>query len=123
VKHDSLFDFFPGDLDRLNLAAGVILSEPTVIPPLLAAELVTFKKRVERALLRPDDGDDTYTPGERGSMSEWPSVLGTGVGTPLVLINSDRFTRPDPKEAAEVAAAIAVLRGYGMLVNDGYTAR
>lgn len=55
--------------------------------------------------------------------SEWPSVLGDGAGTPLVLINSDRFTPPNPKEAAEVAAAIAVLRGHGMLVNDGYAAR
>ena len=51
MRHDCLFEFQRADLDRLNLAAGVILSDPLAIPPELAAELITFKKRVERALL------------------------------------------------------------------------
>jgi hypothetical protein len=41
MRHDCLFEFRRANLDRLNLAAGVILSEPLAIPPELAAELMT----------------------------------------------------------------------------------
>jgi hypothetical protein len=39
-------------LERLKLAADVILSEPTGIGEALEAELVIFKDRVEHSLLR-----------------------------------------------------------------------
>jgi hypothetical protein len=40
-------------LERLKLAADVILSEHDAIPDPLEAELVIFRERVERALLLP----------------------------------------------------------------------
>ena len=51
--HDALFAFERISLDRLKLAADVILSEAEVLPDPLTAELTLFKERVERALLLP----------------------------------------------------------------------
>jgi hypothetical protein len=51
--HDALFAFERVSLDRLRLAADVILSEAEVLPDPLTAELTLFKERVERALLLP----------------------------------------------------------------------
>lgn len=51
--HDALFAFERISLDRLRLAADVILSEAEVLPDPLTAELTLFKERVERALLLP----------------------------------------------------------------------
>jgi hypothetical protein len=61
VKHDPLFDIGRDDLERLKLAAVVILAEAgefgDLIPGPLESELVIFKGRVEKALLLPDDAD------------------------------------------------------------------
>jgi hypothetical protein len=53
MQHDALFDFERVSLDRLKLAADVILAEAPDIPDMLAGELTTFRDRVERALLLP----------------------------------------------------------------------
>jgi hypothetical protein len=53
VNHDALTDFPRIALDRLKLAADVILSEGEDIGDALTAELTLFKERVERALLLP----------------------------------------------------------------------
>jgi hypothetical protein len=53
VDHDALTDFGKVALDRLKLAADVLLSEADVIPDTLEVELVLFRERVERALLLP----------------------------------------------------------------------
>jgi hypothetical protein len=56
-----LFEFCRSDLERLKLAAEVILAEAEefgeVIPDPLEAELVIFKGRLEKALLLPEDAD------------------------------------------------------------------
>jgi hypothetical protein len=61
VKHDPLFECGRNDLERLKLAAVVILAEAEefgeVIPDPLESELVIFKERVEKALLLPKDAD------------------------------------------------------------------
>ena len=61
MKHDPLFEFCRSDLERLKLAAEVILAEAEefgeVIPGPLEAELVIFKGRVEKALLLSEDAD------------------------------------------------------------------
>jgi hypothetical protein len=61
VNHDPLFDFGRNDLERLKLAADVILAAAEefgeVIPSPLESELVIFKERVEKALLLPKDAD------------------------------------------------------------------
>jgi hypothetical protein len=61
MRHDPFFDFGREDLERLKLAAVVILDEAEefgeVIPAPLEAELVIFKQRVEKALLLPKDAD------------------------------------------------------------------
>jgi hypothetical protein len=114
MRHDHLFEFQRADLDRLNLAAGVILSEPLAISPALAAELIIFKKRVERALLLPEKDQPT---------DEWPRLLGSGAAAPLVLMNSARFLRTaSPEDMAKVTAAIRTLEDHGLFVNDGYEA-
>jgi hypothetical protein len=51
---DALFEFERVSLERLRLAAEVILAEADAIPAPLEAELVLFKERVECALLVPD---------------------------------------------------------------------
>jgi hypothetical protein len=53
VNRDSLDGFPRITLDRLKLAADVILSEGEDIGDALTAELTLFKERVERALLLP----------------------------------------------------------------------
>jgi hypothetical protein len=54
MQHDALYEFERTSLDRLKLAADVILSDPDAIPATLEAELTVFRDRVERALLLPD---------------------------------------------------------------------
>ncbi len=53
MDHDALTGFPRISLDRLKLAADVILSEGEDIGDALTAELTLFKERVERALLLP----------------------------------------------------------------------
>jgi hypothetical protein len=53
VNHDALATFERISLDRLRLAADVILAEAEVLPDALTAELTLFKDRVEHALLLP----------------------------------------------------------------------
>jgi hypothetical protein len=53
MLQDTLATFERTSLDRLRLAADVILSESEVLPDPLTAELTLFKERVERALLLP----------------------------------------------------------------------
>lgn len=53
MEHDALTGFGKVSLDRLKLAADVLLSEATAIPDSLEVELVLFRERVERALLLP----------------------------------------------------------------------
>jgi hypothetical protein len=54
-------DILPGleqtHLERLKLAADVLLSEHDAITDPLEAELTIFRDRVEHALLLPDHGD------------------------------------------------------------------
>ena len=61
MKHDHLFDIRRCDLERLKLAADVILAAAgefgELIPDPMESELVIFKGRVEKALLLPDDAD------------------------------------------------------------------
>jgi hypothetical protein len=53
VTTDALFTFERPGLERLKLAADVILSEGEAIGDALTAELALFRERVERALLLP----------------------------------------------------------------------
>lgn len=53
MKHDGLFEFQRVSLERLKLAAEVILAETDHIPDTLEVELTIFSERVERALLLP----------------------------------------------------------------------
>jgi len=53
VEQDALTDFGRVSLERLKLAADVILSETDSIPDTLETELVLFRERLERALLLP----------------------------------------------------------------------
>jgi hypothetical protein len=53
VDHDSLNDFGKVGLERLKLAADVILAETDAITDSLETELVLFRERVERAMLLP----------------------------------------------------------------------
>jgi hypothetical protein len=64
VEHDTLIDFPRITLDRLKLAADVILSEGEDIGDALTAELTLFKERVERALLLPARPDLSRTAGQ-----------------------------------------------------------
>ena len=57
MKHDALATFERVNLDRLRLAADVILAEGGDIGDALTTELVLFKERVERALLLPDPSE------------------------------------------------------------------
>ena len=114
MRHDCLFEFQRADLDRLNLAAGVILSDPLIIPPELAAELITFKKRVERALPLPDGGQPGY---------EWPRLLDAGAAAPLVLINPARFPATSPADTAKINAAIRTLEDHGLFIDHDYEAK
>ena len=50
---DALYDFERTALQRLKLAADVILSEESAIPDSLTVELTIFRERVERVLLLP----------------------------------------------------------------------
>jgi hypothetical protein len=107
MPDDYLASYRRLDLDRLNLAAGVILAGPYTLTPALAAELITFKKRVERALLQPDPEDDI----------PWPRLLDPGAA--LVLIDPDLGVRClDPAQAAEVQGAITTLREYCLLAEE-----
>jgi hypothetical protein len=51
--NDTLAAFERTHLERLKLAADILLSEHDAIPDSLEAELVIFRDRVERALLLP----------------------------------------------------------------------
>jgi hypothetical protein len=51
TQHDALSEFERTHLERLKLAADVILSDSDAINDALEAELVIFKERVEHALL------------------------------------------------------------------------
>lgn len=55
MHDDGLPAFAQGDLERLKLAAEIILrlAEDGAIPAPLETELVIFRDRVEHALLRP----------------------------------------------------------------------
>jgi hypothetical protein len=53
VEHDTLADFGRVSLERLKLAADVILSETDAIPDTLETELILYRERIERALLLP----------------------------------------------------------------------
>lgn len=53
VNHDSLADLERPGLERLKLAADVILAEGENIHDALTAELTIFRERVEHALLLP----------------------------------------------------------------------
>jgi hypothetical protein len=59
MKHDPLFELKRSDLERLKLAAMVILATAgqcgEVIPDPLEVELVIFKERLDTALLLPHD--------------------------------------------------------------------
>ncbi len=54
MQHDALHDHERTSLERLRLAAEVIVAETDAIPDTLEAELGLFKDRVELALLLPD---------------------------------------------------------------------
>jgi biotin operon repressor len=56
-NHDGLSAFERPGLERLKLAADVILGEGEGIGDVLAAELVLFRDRVERTLLLPSRGE------------------------------------------------------------------
>jgi hypothetical protein len=62
--HDTLAGFEWVHLDRLRLAADVLLSETDVIPDSLEGELLLFRDRVERALLLPVAPEVTAGAGE-----------------------------------------------------------
>ncbi len=64
MDHDTLTDFPHITLDRLRLAADVILSEGEDIGDALTAELTLFKERVERALLLPARPDPSTSTGQ-----------------------------------------------------------
>jgi len=53
MEHDSLSDWDLIHLERLKLAADVLLSEAGAIPEPMEEELSLFRDRVERALLLP----------------------------------------------------------------------
>jgi hypothetical protein len=50
---DALFTFERASLDRLKLAADVILADGPDIGDVLTTELTIYKERIERALLHP----------------------------------------------------------------------
>jgi hypothetical protein len=56
MQHDTLADYERTSLDRLKLAADVILAESDspAVTDALEAELTIFRDRIERALLMPD---------------------------------------------------------------------
>jgi hypothetical protein len=53
MEHDSLTDWDRVHLERLKLAADVLLSEAGALPESLEEELSLYRDRVERALLLP----------------------------------------------------------------------
>jgi hypothetical protein len=53
VDHDPLDGLGKVSLDRLKLAADVLLSEAGTIPDTLEVELTLYRERLERALLLP----------------------------------------------------------------------
>jgi hypothetical protein len=61
MQPDGLPLFARSDLDRLKLAADILLrlGEDGAIPETLEAELVIFRDRVEHALLLPSDATTT----------------------------------------------------------------
>ncbi len=65
---DALPSFARTDLERLKLAADVILrlGGDSVIPPPLEAELVIFRDRIEHALLLPASGAAPAAPATWG---------------------------------------------------------
>jgi hypothetical protein len=54
---DTLHAFERTHLERLKLAADVLLSEHDAITDPMEAELTIFRERVEHALLLPDPGN------------------------------------------------------------------
>jgi hypothetical protein len=61
MQHDPLFELGRDDLERLKLAAAVILAGAAesdgVIPDPLESELVMLKERLDKALLLPEGAD------------------------------------------------------------------
>ncbi|MCW2933934.1 MAG: hypothetical protein JWM19_4896 [Actinomycetia bacterium] len=53
MEHDSLSDWDRIHLERLRLAADILLSAAGAIPEPLEEELPVFRDRIERALLLP----------------------------------------------------------------------
>jgi hypothetical protein len=64
MNHDSLTDLDRTSLDRLKLAADVILGEGPNIPDPLTAELTIFRDQVERALLLPTRPEPGHRAGQ-----------------------------------------------------------
>jgi hypothetical protein len=65
VIHDSLTDLDRTSLDRLKLAADVILGEGPNIPDPLTTELTIFRDQVECALLLPIHPDSGSRAGQK----------------------------------------------------------
>jgi hypothetical protein len=76
VDHDSLTDFGRVGLERLKLAADIILAETDAIPDTLAVELVLFRERVELAMLLP--AEPARAAGDAPISREAPPVPGSG---------------------------------------------
>jgi hypothetical protein len=55
MQHDALHAHERISLERLRLAADIILAETDTIPDTLEAELGLYKERLELALLLPDN--------------------------------------------------------------------
>jgi hypothetical protein len=78
VDHDSLTDFGKVGLERLKLAADIILAETDAIPDTLAVELVLFRERVERAMLLPNESTRASRTADGAPIPrEAPSVPGS----------------------------------------------
>jgi hypothetical protein len=65
MQHDTLADYERASLERLKLAADVILAESDspALTDALEAELTIFRDRIERALLMPDQPKPGALPG------------------------------------------------------------
>jgi hypothetical protein len=59
--NDTLHAFERTHLERLKLAAEILLSEHDAITDPMEAELTIFRERVEHALLLPDPGNREAT--------------------------------------------------------------
>jgi hypothetical protein len=64
MTDDSLTDLDRTSLDRLKLAADVILGEGPNLPDPLTAELTIFREQVEHALLLPTRPESAHRAGQ-----------------------------------------------------------